>query len=446
MSMKAELLRLLRHCLLLGIGSVLAGTLLLTLVWCLPTEAIREHVAASAEERLDGTAEADSALETYLAANRETFTDSIMVQYAFEKQEGKSAFEQAMWAWHSDLTDGTVWEAEASLKAVLAGTDTSQMYLREYSRYWHGYLVYLKPLLLLFTWNGVLRFQTAVQLALFAALCILAVRRRHPEIAVCVCTGALFMKTVLESASLTMGVCLTITLAALVFLLAREWWLTERRLWPEFFLCIGIATSYFDFLTYPLVTLGFPLCAALMLRAGDGLRQRLKMMVLCGVTWAAGYAGMWASKWVIADATLHTGTIRDAAWNVLGRTEAIGGSGLAARVIGGIHTIALNLQEYDWNGYVVLALLAGALLVCALIAAAVRRLSARRLAAAVLPYLLLALLPFVWFVLVQHHSALHARFTFRIVGIAAQACAACIWEILKNLGVFKDFRKNRLQS
>lgn len=446
MSMKAELLRLLRYCLLIGIGSVLAGTLLLTLVWCLPTETIREHVAASAEERLGETPDTGSALETYLTGNRETFTDCIMIQYAFEKQEGKSAFEHAMWAWHSDLTDGTVWEAEESLKTLLAGGDTSGMYLREYSRYWHGYLVYLKPLLLIFTWNGVLRFQTVVQLGLFTVLCILAVRRRHPEVAVCACVGALFMKTLLETASLTMGVCLTITLAALVFLLARERWLTERGLWPEYFLCIGIATSYFDFLTYPLVTLGFPMCAALLLRTGDGLKQRFKMLVFGGLTWAAGYAGMWASKWVIADVTLHTGTIRDAAWNVLGRTEAIGGSGLESRINGGLHTIALNLQEYDWNGYAVLAVLAGLALLCALVGAAVCRFPVRRLAGTLLPYIVLAAIPFAWFVLVQHHSALHARFTFRIMGIAAMAAASAVCEILNFLRNSLFSRKNRLQS
>lgn len=437
--MKADLLRLLRHCLLIGIGSVLAGTLLLTLVWCLPTETIREHVAASAAQRLGETAETGSSFDRYLEENRETFTDCIMIQYTFEKVEGKSAYEHAMWAYHSDWSDGTVWEAEESLKTLLEGGDTSQMYLREYSRYWHGYLVYLKPLLLIFTWNGALRFQTAVQLALFAVLCVLAARRRQPGIVICACVGALFMKTILESVSLTMGVCLTITLSALVFLAAREQWLTQRRLWGEYFLCVGIATSYFDFLTYPLVTLGFPLCAALMLRAEDGAARRIRMTVICGLTWAAGYAGMWASKWVIADATLRTGTIRDAAWNVLGRTEAIGGSGIKARIYGGIHTIALNLQEYDWNGYAVLAAALGLALAGMLIAAAVRRFPIRR-AAALLPYIIIALAPLAWFVLVQHHSALHARFTFRILGISAMAAAAFIWEI----GIF--LRKSALSS
>ena len=37
------------------------------------------------------------------------------------------------------------------------------------------------------------------------------------------------------------------------------------------------------------------------------------------------------------------------------------------------------------------------------------------------PVVLTAAIPFVWIIAVQHHSALHARFTFRILSVAAAA-------------------------
>lgn len=46
----------------------------------------------------------------------------------------------------------------------------------------------------------------------------------------------------------------------------------EKR-YPEFFLIIGILTFYFDFLTYPITTLGIPLCCYFLLendRAWNG--------------------------------------------------------------------------------------------------------------------------------------------------------------------------------
>ena len=124
-------------------GSALMGTLLLVLVFCIPTGIIRQHVGQSVDRMLvSGDALPDNAFLRHIIKNKESYTDSIIVQYAFEKIPGRNAFEHAMWAWHHDLED-EIWAAEDSLRAVLNGADTSGMYLREYSRYWHGYLLYI---------------------------------------------------------------------------------------------------------------------------------------------------------------------------------------------------------------------------------------------------------------------------------------------------------------
>ena len=72
--------------------------------------------------------------------------------------------------------------------------------------------------------------------------------------------------------------------------------------YPEFFLIVGILTSYFDFLTYPVVTLGIPLCCYFLLES-DRLWNNIKRLTGFSVSWAIGYAGMCAAKWVIADLT-----------------------------------------------------------------------------------------------------------------------------------------------
>ena len=55
------------------------------------------------------------------------------------------------------------------------------------------------------------------------------------------------------------------------------------------FLALGIATSYFDFLTYPFVTLGVPL--ALMLVYNSKLRfpKQLFYTIQYSVLWCVGY-------------------------------------------------------------------------------------------------------------------------------------------------------------
>lgn len=410
--------RVLKHMIILLAGSALLGTLLLVFVFMIPTDRIRQHVAGSVDSMLPDDADLpDNAFLRHVIKNKEGYTDSIIVQYAFERIAGKNAFEHAMWAYHHDLEE-EIWAAEDSLRAVLNDTDPAQMHLREYSRYWHGYLLYIKPLLLIFSWEQLIWIELLLQVALFAAVVIIAARKGQAGAALAMTGGLLLMKPELMVASFTMSVCFLITLAAVLVLLCRGNWLYEKQFFPEFFLCIGILTAYFDFLTYPVVTLGFPLCVCFLMFPGERLWNRIGRLVEYGFCWSVGYAGMWASKWIIADAALHTGTIRDAVWNVIGRTEAIGGR---PRMNGGFYVISLNFKEYDTEVYAVILAVLILLTICSVIWALFKGVSWKKLLAGSVPFVLTGVIPFAWIVVVQHHSALHARFTFRILGVAVMA-------------------------
>lgn len=411
-------------------GSALLGTLLLVLVFCIPTERIKSNVEKSVDRVLINSEEfADNPFLQHVIQNKESYTDSIMVQYAFEKIAGKNVFEHAMWAYHYDLEE-EIWAAEDSLRAVLDGADTSEMYLREYSRYWHGYLLYLKPLLLLFSWEQLVWIELFIQIALLVAVTVLSIKKKIPGVAPAMIAGLLFMKPELMTVSLTMSVCLIITLAALIFQLRKGSMLEEKGWYPEFFLCVGILTSYFDFLTYPVVTLGLPLGIYFLAAECESIVASVKRIVGYSFCWGVGYAGMWASKWVIADITLQTGTIRDAVWNVIGRTEAIGGR---PRMNGGFYVLSLNLQEYT---SVIYAIMAGVLIASALamlVWALCAKVPVKAILETIIPFIIIGVIPFAWIVVVQHHSALHARFTFRILGIAAFALACITIKMQKTI-------------
>lgn len=434
--MKVQFGKLLRNMALLLIGSAVLGTILLVLAFCLPIGRMKQHVAVSVDVMLKETDQnSGNVFSDYIQAKRESYTDAIMVQNAIEEIPGKNVFEQAMWMYHNDL-EKEFWTPEASLRAYCSGWDTDNMFIHEYSRYWHGYLVYLKPLLLLFSWEQIAVMGVVVQIILTAVVIGLAVKKKQSGVAASMVAGFLFMKPLLVLVSLTMTVCWIIILAALIFMLAKNDRLREKKLYPEFFLTVGILTSYFDFLTYPVATLGFPLCAFFLMNDTDGaetgncnssnrkemsvrsvLKESIQKVMGYSICWGIGYAGMWAMKWVIADLTLHTGTIKDAIWSIIGRTEAIGGR---PRLNGGFYVIGLNLQEYDHIIYPVMAALV-ALVSLTLVVMAFRKKGVKEILARLVPYLTVFCIPFVWIIAVQHHSALHARFTFRIIAIAVLA-------------------------
>lgn len=403
-------------------GSAVLGTLLLVLVFCIPTDPMKKNVSRSLDSMIKSEEEvADDTFSQYIWANKETYTDAIMVQNAIERISGKNVYEHAMWVYHSDL-EPEFWTPEASLTAYCEGETTDNMYLHEYSRYWHGYLIYLKPLLLIFSWSQIVNLGAVLQIILMLAVIIISIKKKQAGVGIAMVIGFLSMKPLLILASLTMWVCWCITLFALLYMLLRHDRLEEKGFYPEFFLVIGIFTAYFDFLTYPVVTLGFPLCAYFLINRRCTLKQSLQKVIGYCTCWGIGYAGMWACKWLIADVTLHTGTIKDALWSILGRTEAIGGR---PRMNGGFYVISLNLQEYNQELYTVVAVIL-ALLALAAVILAVFKTSAKPVLLRVVPFAIIFCIPFAWIIVVQHHSALHARFTFRIIGVAALALCCIV--------------------
>lgn len=406
--------------------SAVVGTLLLVLVFLLPVGPMRKNVEKSVSDMLKIDDEIpEDAFSQYLWKNRETYTDAIMVQNAIERLPDKNAYEHAMWMYHYDLEED-VWTPEDSLKAFCESHENvNNMYLHIYARYWHGYLLYLKPLLLLFSWQHVVWLELVAQIALMILVLVTAIRKKNVSVAIVTLGSFLFMKPVLVLVSLTMSVCWILTLLAVEYMLLHHDKLHERQLYPEFFLVVGILTSYFDFLTYPIVTLGIPLCCYFLLES-DKLWSNIKKLIGFGISWAVGYAGMWAAKWVIADLTLHTGTIKDAIWSIIGRTEAIGGR---PRMNGGFYVIGLNLQEYPtYMGIAagILATVAVVLLITVLVKGRWKDAYSQ-----LLPLVIVAAIPFAWIIAVQHHSALHARFTFRILSVAVAAIITFVVLIVK---------------
>lgn len=417
--MKADLKSQILKMLLYIVGAAVLGTLLLTLVFCIPTDKMEQNVAVSIEHMITEENETESNfLAEYIRTKRETYTDAIMVQNAIDWVDGKNIYEHAMWAYHHDL-ESEFWTPEDSLKALCNQDDTSQMYVHEYSRYWHGYLIYLKPLLLLFSWTEIVYAGLVFQIAMLVAVLVIAIRKKYVSVCVSMLIGVFFLKPELLVSSLTMAVCFIITLATILIMLLKHDKLEQQGKYPDLFLLVGIIVAYFDFLTYPVVSLGFPLCVYFLIKKEESIMTNIKKVIAYSIHWGIGYVGMWAMKWIIADITLHTGTIKDALWSIIGRTEAIGGR---PRMNGGFYVISLNLQEYDWVGYSIVAVIVAVLSLLAVIAAW-RKVSVKPLLPMIVALTIIFCIPFVWIIVVQHHSALHARFTFRIIGIAAMAVA-----------------------
>lgn len=84
------------------------------------------------------------------------------------------------------------------------------------------------------------------------------------------------------------------TLGMLAVLVGHNYF-QKHKLWPAFFMILGMAVSFLDFLTYPVLALGIPLVMYVIVRQEAGI---LKIIGL-SFSWAAGYIGFWSLKWIL---------------------------------------------------------------------------------------------------------------------------------------------------
>lgn len=403
---------------LILLGSI-AGFGALMLVHFLPTKPMKEHVYWSLEmiEKEFGN---ELLVTGYPATMTGNFTDCLMLEHAVYQSEDHSVLEQAMRMYRGESYQGEEdgWQPGRSLSDYLKGVPQPREV--EYGRYWHGYLVILKPLLLLTSFNTIRLLNSALQL--FMAGCVVAglCKKNASDLAAGFLLALPFLFFLSSYASLSLSICLYLMLAFLLIQLRLDVVLWEKRRYGYFFLFSGMASSYFDFLTYPLVTLVFPLCVYLYLHDDCGGKHGVFRMFEYSLRWLEGYMGLWAMKWILTDALTGSSVIRDAVDTLKTRTHSADGY---SRIGGFFSVVWKNIQPYNNWGYVLIAGIGFALLAGGMVRYGVRWQNRAK----TVPYILLALYPFGWFFAAQNHSAEHWQFTCRIMACSVFALyAGCL--------------------
>lgn len=414
--MKGKIDKLVRKafiCAGMVVAGVVMGLLALLLVYCIPTGPIQVHVWQSLPllEKEFADSELITGNPATLTGN---FTDCLMLENAIYDSPEHSGLEQILYMYRGESDAGDGWAPGHSLVDYLEGTEQPREV--EYSRYWHGYLVVLRPLFYLTTFQSIRLMASTAQLLLVACVLFLCFRRGENALGFAFVAALPFFYFITMSFSLSLSICFYIMAIAMIVQLKWHEKLQKRNWYGAFFLIVGMATSYFDFLTYPLVCLGFPLCVALYL-SKEGWKQNLCKLVSYSVQWCVGYVGMWAGKWILTDLLVGGNTIRDALQTVLVRT---GNSSEDSAFSGFWYVLEQNIQVYqNWNFYL---LFAGIMMVLLRMLWSKRfHLKDKQCIMQGIVVGVVALFPIVWLFFTQNHSEQHYMYTCKILAVTVFA-------------------------
>lgn len=170
----------------------------------------------------------------------------------------------------------------------------------------------------------------------------------------------------------------------------------------NFFIVIGALTSYLDLLTYPIVTLGVPLTLWLSLNTKSQVLHNVKNLFLFSLLWVIGYGGMWTGKWIIGSVITRENIIQNALQSIHFRTSSIvyGREVSFRNVIESVMNISWKYVSCAWIIIIVLLIY--------------KKITVKKWEFKhYIEYVVIGLLPFVWYFILKNHSYIHCWFTYR---------------------------------
>ncbi len=301
-SIRIQPLKLLKYFLIM----VFTGGLLLILVFMLPSERIKEHIAIDSEQiiregnypclgiingayRLDNYTDALLLMFNYLSDNSTPIYDAFVADVRYE--DGK----EGIYALAAVLQDDS-WGEETSCHR---GSN------------WLGMNIILRPLLYFFSFVQCrLLLHIVSCFALIVTICLITKRLGgYYAVGFGITMVAFGIYTL--SLSFSLGIfCVLIACGVICYILMRKD--IDINILHMMFVA-GILTAYFDWLSIPLVTWGLPMLIFLAdlyeNNKNLGFNQYFNKVFQSGIGWCLGYAGMIISKCLIATLVEGSGAL-----------------------------------------------------------------------------------------------------------------------------------------
>ena len=374
-------------------------TVLLVLSAMIPKSAIRENVLESAQFLWEGPL-FGTAVEGIEGSRIDRYADSILLGIAWQ-YDGNRPFGSVMESSYYYRDDQN--ENQNLLDAVTQNLSANQQYLR----YWHGSIVFLRPLLCVFSLPQIYALHGLVLAALAIWLLAVLCRKRAFVPAFGVVLGLMMTASWFVPLSLEYTWCYLVMLAGSIVavkLAVSEQW----QYLGLFFLFSGMVTNYLDFLTTETLTLLVPLLLVLWLGKD---KTALRPVAVKGVlAWGCGYVGMWITKWLLAAAVLGENVLPFVMNHVQERLGGDLGLGLGQYMAGAVLRNIRCLFPLEYGTLGVLTMLA--LVVFGSYVGYVHQKKTVRWDH-VLLFALLGLVPYVRYLVLHNHAWLHCFFTYR---------------------------------
>ncbi len=220
-----------------------------------------------------------------------------------------------------------------------------------------------------------------------------------------------------------------IMMIACILMLVRE--IKDKYM---FFMIIGGLTSFFDFLTVPILTLGMPLLIYALIKNKkkcDVKKLLIELFKYC-VMWGIGYFGIWLAKWILVDVICKKEIIKTSLEQYIYRSKVEN----------------VKLESFLWViWYVINTLSISFIIVCGLTIFKVLKYKDLKNVKfnfkEILVYFCISLLVILWILIVKQHFIQHRFFTYRNILLTVICMFLMIYNLFIPTESSEDNKKNK---
>ncbi len=401
---KANFLKIIVKMMGIVVLSSVVGVVLLWLVYLIPRDRIASNIESS-----DGSIRCQN--EDYNMQNGNFYdtydTDTnIIMMLEVVAPNINGSFRDSLLVPAGDYY-ANQWGDWADTLSKYAKDDSGDLKYNNYARYWHGYLVILKPLFTFMDLQEIYYLHGMIMVLLTGIIfCLFYKKLKVYAMAYALMIVSMNPIAIAQSFQLsTIWYAMQITLLLLLLV-------NDKKYVPYIFLIDGLLVAYFDFLTYPMVAFAIPLLTYFLLYKESDFVKNIKSAIELSVSFIIGYAGLWLSKWVYATIFTDENILYDGLINVLRRigTGNDFGDDKYGMTIGPISAIKINFNAFCTWPTVIISIVFIILLVIIIFK------QKRKIKFEVSNFvicLFVAILPFVWYIVLNNHASLHPHIEWR---------------------------------
>lgn len=342
----------------------------------------------------------------------DNFTNALMINVAYSIDNKKPFFSAMNNIFYDNKTDKN--NQILNLEELYQKKDIRPV---NYFRYWHGYLIYLRSLLVFFSYSEIRVILNLFLYLLFLYFVYLSWQRLGKKTTLAFILGFLAVDFFYVGFSLSFFSVFFIGLIFGVYLLKKD---KEIRNPSYIFFIVGGLTSFFDLLSSPLVSLGILLLIFIKLR-----KFYLKEIFLGCFFFTLGYLLIWVSKWLIVESLFFSGAINQGISQILNRTISQPDIDFSY-----LKTLKLNLFQligYDKRNKIIVLLLSIFATIFLIINFSFKKEKFKK----IVSLLFVASLPYFWYLIAANHSYIHVWFTYRNQLMTVVALAMIYFELVK---------------